>query len=216
MYNYWGGENILSPPPLFILGGAPPLLAPPPLSTPLISTNHKSTATAWGKQKETLMVTGKSVMIPTLEYASSILSFLASPTSINKLQVMQKRSIKNCTGCTQYTNIQHLHDKTLTLPIHEHLTLHASQYKQKPQHPSHRLHKHTTYYKQKTQHPSHPLHNHRTYFNTPRLNHYFQQRPIHKTPPTEPPHSHYNRNKNNKHAPYTCIYCLQAYSHKRQ
>ena len=39
----------------------------------------------------------------------------------------------------------------LTLPIHEHLQLHASQYKQK------------------TQHPSHPLHKHTTYFNTPRL-----------------------------------------------
>ena len=55
------------------------------------------------------------------------------------------------TGCTQNTNIQHLHDETLTLPIHEHLQLHASQYKQK------------------TQHPSHPLHKHTTYFNTPRL-----------------------------------------------
>ena len=37
------------------------------------------------------------------------------------------------------------------LPIHEHLQLHASQYKHK------------------TQHPSHPLHNSTTYFNTPRL-----------------------------------------------
>ena len=47
-------------------------------------------------------------------------------------------------------------DETLTLPIHEHLQLHASQYKQK------------------TQHPSHPLHKHTTYFNTPRLKkHYF-------------------------------------------
>ena len=43
-------------------------------------------------------------------------------------------------------NIQHLHDETLTLPIHEHPQLHASQYKQKTQHPSHPLHKHTTYF----------------------------------------------------------------------
>ena len=28
-------------------------------------------------------------------------------------------------------NIQHLHDQTLTLPIHEHLQLYTSQYKQK-------------------------------------------------------------------------------------
>ena len=58
---------------------------------------------------------------------------------------------ETATGCTQDTNIQHLHDETLTLTIHDHLQLHASQYKQK------------------TQHPSHPLHKHTTYFNTPRL-----------------------------------------------
>ena len=64
---------------------------------------------------------------------------------------MQNAALKTATGCTQDTNIQHLHDETLTLPIHEHLQLHTSQYKQK------------------TQHPSHPHHKHTTYFNTPRL-----------------------------------------------
>ena len=36
MYNYWGGENILSPPPLFILGGRRPSSPPalPPLLAP--------------------------------------------------------------------------------------------------------------------------------------------------------------------------------------
>ena len=104
-------------------------------------------ATEWGKQKETLMATYKAVMRPALEYASSIWSPLASSTSINKLQVMQNAALRTATGCTQDTNIQHLHDETLILPIHE---LHASQYKQK-------------------NHPSHPLHKHKTYFNTARL-----------------------------------------------
>ena len=114
------------------------------------------TATGWGKQKETLMATYKAVMRPALEYASSVWSPIASSTSINKLQVMQNAALRTATGCTQDINIQHLHDETLTLPIHEHLQLHASQYKQK------------------TQHPSHPLHKHTTYFNTPRLKkHYF-------------------------------------------
>ena len=44
------------------------------------------TGTTWGKQKETLVATYKAVMRPTLEYASSIWSPMASPTSINKLQ----------------------------------------------------------------------------------------------------------------------------------
>ena len=73
-------------------------------------------------------------MRPALEYASSVWSPIASLTSINKLQVMQNAALKTATGCTQDTNIQHLHDETLTLPIHEHLQLHASQYKQKTQH----------------------------------------------------------------------------------
>ena len=111
------------------------------------------TATGWGKQKETLMATYKAVMRPALEYASSVWSPIASSTSINKLQVMQNAALRTATGCTQDTNIQHLHDETLTLPILEHLQLHASQYKQKTQHPSHPLHKHTTYF---NTHPSHP------------------------------------------------------------
>ena len=89
------------------------------------------TATGFGKQKETLMATYKAVMRPALEYASSIWSPLSSSTSINKLQVMQNAALRTATGCTQDTNIQHLHDETLVLPIHEHLQLHTSQYKQK-------------------------------------------------------------------------------------
>ena len=73
-------------------------------------------ATGWGKQKETLMATYKAVMRPALEYASSVWSPIASSTSINKLQVMQNAALRTATGCTQDTNIQHLHDETLKLP----------------------------------------------------------------------------------------------------
>ena len=77
------------------------------------------------------MATYKAVMKPALEYASSIWSPRASSTSINKLQVMQNAALRTATGCTHDTNIQQLHDETLTLSIHEHLQLHTSQYKQK-------------------------------------------------------------------------------------
>ena len=63
------------------------------------------TATGWGKQKETLMATYKTVMRPALEYASSVWSPIASQTSINKLQVMQNAALRTATGCTQDTNI---------------------------------------------------------------------------------------------------------------
>ena len=99
---------------------------------------------------------------------------LASSTSINKLQVMLNTELRTATGCTQDTNIQHIHDETLTLPIHEHLQLHASQYKQKSQHPSHPSHKHTTHFN--------------TIFNSVRYT-------------TNFPQIHYNRHK--KHVPCT-------------
>ena len=81
----------------------------------------------------------------TLRYAFSIWSPSAFSTFINKRKVMQKASLRIVTGCTQVTNIQHLNDETLILHIREHLQVHASQFKQKAQHPSHLLHKHTTY-----------------------------------------------------------------------
>ena len=83
------------------------------------------TATGWGKQEETVMAIYKAVMKPALEYASSIRSPLASSTSINKLQVMQNAALRTATGCTQDTNIQHLHDETRILRnIHTHDTHH--------------------------------------------------------------------------------------------
>ena len=97
------------------------------------------TATGWGKQKDTLMATYKAVMRPARGYASSIWSPLASSTSINKLQFMHNAASRTATWCTQDTNIHHLHVETLILPIHEHLQLYASQYKQK-----HNIH-HTPY-----------------------------------------------------------------------
>ena len=63
-----------------------------------------------------------------LKYDSSIWSPLASSNSINKLRIMQNAALRTATGCTQDTNLQYMHDDTLTIPIHEHLQLHASQY----------------------------------------------------------------------------------------
>ena len=120
------------------------------------------TTTGWGKRKETLLATYKAVMRLALEYVSSIWSPLASSTSINKLQVMQNAALRTATECTQDTNIQHLHNKILILPMHEHL--------------------HISHYKQKKQHPSHPLHKHTTYFNTPRLNNPLSLRTFPQTP----------------------------------
>ena len=91
------------------------------------------------------MATYKAVTRPTLEYASFIWSPMASPTSINKLQVMQNAALRACMGCTHDTNIQHLHDETNIFPIQKHLQLHASQVRQKAQYLSHPLNRYTTH-----------------------------------------------------------------------
>ena len=61
------------------------------------------------------------------------------------------------------TNTHHLHDETNILPIHQHLQLHASQIRQKSQHPTHPLHKltihpHTPRLKKKKHIQQHQLH----------------------------------------------------------
>ena len=138
-------------------------------------------------------------MRPTLEYASSIWSPIASPTSINKLQVMQNAALRACTGCTHDTNIQHLHDKTNIVPIQKHLQLHASQVRQKAQYPSHPLHRYTTY--NTSQRQMKP-----TIFNNSRYTTKHPHRLLHR---------HHSRHES-KHARHTHKYCLSAPRCKRQ
>ena len=80
---------------------------------------------------------------------------------------MQNATLRTATGCTQGTNLQHLNDKTLTLPMHEHLQLHT---------PSiHRI-------------PYTSL-QHTSTLQGSKM-HYLQQRPLHNKLPTDPhPHT---------------------------
>src|SRR5437867_1131310 len=98
------------------------------------------TSTSWGKQKETLLATYKTLVLPVIEYASTIWSPVISDTNLHKLQTTQNNALRVITGCTSDTNTQHLHQETKTLPLSNHLKLHASQLKQKSQLPTHPLH----------------------------------------------------------------------------
>ena len=98
------------------------------------------TTTTWGKSKETLLCTYKTITRPQLEYASTVWSPITSQTQTSKLQTIQNTALRTITGCTRDTNTQHLHEETKTLPVDTHLKLHASQYRQKTQDPNHPLH----------------------------------------------------------------------------
>ena len=64
-------------------------------------------------------------------WSPSIWSPLSSSTNNNKLQVIENAALRTATGCK---HTKHLHDETLTFPIHEYLQLHASQYRYIPYH----------------------------------------------------------------------------------
>jgi hypothetical protein len=98
------------------------------------------TSTSWGKPKETLLATYKAVVRPIFEYASTIWYPILSESNLQKLQTTQNSALRIITGCTSDTITQHLHKETETLPLSNHLKLHASQLKQKAQLSTHPLH----------------------------------------------------------------------------
>ena len=102
------------------------------------------TSTHWGKNKETLTNTYKTVTRPILEYAGTIYAPIISDKQLTALQVKENQGLRIATGCTSDTNINHIHDETKILPIEKHLRLHSSQLRQKASHPDHPLHSLTT------------------------------------------------------------------------
>ena len=102
------------------------------------------TSTHWGKNKETLTNTYKTVTRPILEYAGTIYAPIISDKQLTALQVTQNQGLRIATGCTSDTNINHIHDETKILQIEKHLRLHSSQLRQKASHPDHPLHRLTT------------------------------------------------------------------------
>ena len=102
------------------------------------------TSTHWGKNKETLTNTYKTVTRPILEYAGTIYAPIISDKQLTALQVKENQGLRIATGCTSDTNINHIHDETKILPIEKHLRLHSSQLRQKASHPDHPLHRLTT------------------------------------------------------------------------
>ena len=91
----------------------------------------------WGKQKETLLTTYKAIVRPHLEYGCTIWSPILSESNTQKLQTIQNSALRITTGCTRDTNSQHLHAETKTLPIQNHLKLHASLFREKSLNSSH-------------------------------------------------------------------------------
>ena len=89
----------------------------------------------WIQFAQSLLTVAYQPRAGCIRLVPTIWSPLASDTNINKHQITQNTALRIATGCTTDTNT-HLHDETQTLSIKEHLQLHASQIRQKSQHPT--------------------------------------------------------------------------------
>ena len=96
--------------------------------------------TTWGKEKETILNTYKSIGRSTYNYCCQIWSPNLSDTNWTKLQVAQNEALRVATGCVKKTHIDHLHEECSILPVKEHCELITEQFllaTQQPSHPNH-------------------------------------------------------------------------------
>jgi hypothetical protein len=84
--------------------------------------------TSWGKNREMLIATYKTLVRPVLEYGAPIYYPNASATSINKKQVIQNNCLRLITGCHKKTHIDHLHQETKILKLENHNELLSYQF----------------------------------------------------------------------------------------
>ena len=109
-------------------------------ATPRLNILRALAGTTWGQQKETLLITYKSLIRSLITYAAPIWFPNTSSTSISKLQRLQNSALRISTGCVKMSAIGHLHAETQILPVKDHLSLLCSQFLARtliPSHPSH-------------------------------------------------------------------------------
>ena len=111
-------------------------------AAPRLNILRALAGTNWGQQRETLIITFKSLIRSLITYASPIWFPNIKSTSINRLQCLQNAALRVATGCVKMTDIGHLHSETSVLPVRDHLSLLSSQFLARcliPSHPSHSI-----------------------------------------------------------------------------
>ena len=84
--------------------------------------------TNWGQQKETLLLTYKTLGRSIANYAAPVWSTDASDTSMEKIQRTQNEALRIITGSHKMSSIDHLHSETKMLLVKDHLNLISAQY----------------------------------------------------------------------------------------
>jgi hypothetical protein len=84
--------------------------------------------TSWGQDKETIVMTYKSICRSTLEYASPIWTPSISDSNWGKLQRVQNSALRIATGCHNMAHWSHLHQECKVLPVRNHCEMVTKQY----------------------------------------------------------------------------------------
>ena len=82
----------------------------------------------WGQDKETLIITYKSIIRSTLEYANPIWSPMISASNWERLQSIQNKALRIATGSLSMAAIDHLHRECKVLPVKQHCELVTKQF----------------------------------------------------------------------------------------
>ena len=101
------------------------------------------TGSSWGKHKDTLLHTYKTITRPILEYACSTWAPIISSTNNNHLQIVQNQIARIATGHTADTNNNIVNLEAKLLPIASHTKIHSSNFRYDttlPDHPLNHLH----------------------------------------------------------------------------
>lgn len=83
---------------------------------------------AWGQDKETLIITYKAVARSMLEYGAPIWSPIISDTSWARLQSVQNQGLRTATGCLLMSSQEHLHRECKMISVRTHCTLLTKQH----------------------------------------------------------------------------------------
>ena len=81
----------------------------------------------WGHQKETILLTYKSLGRSNATYAATVWSTNASDTSFEKIQRTQNEAQRIITGSHKMSSIDHLHSETNILLVEDYLNLLSAQ-----------------------------------------------------------------------------------------
>ena len=95
--------------------------------------------TTWGKEKEVMVNTYKSIGQSLLNYCCPIFTPTLSDTNWDKLQAAQNTALRTATGCHEITDIDHLHAETKVMPVKDHCQMLSKQFllaTQRPNHPN--------------------------------------------------------------------------------